>query len=683
MSDLENLWNDLDAGSPPTAEVLRSARRRRRARRLRPLVAVGAVAALSAAFVAGGQLTRPTSDDGPVVGGTTPVTDLAPVAFHADLQPADSCGDLLATYRQRALGLVGPYGWDGQMSPYLHRLYPAAELADNARAPAPTTAQQGMADAGFGVQRRTASGTGTNTQEAAVDEPDTVKTDGSLLVRLRGSQLVAYDVTGEHVKRLSTLPVDGVREGELLLDGEPGSERVLVIGADPTSPRDPMTGERRGSRVLSVDLSDPTEPAITDEVTYSARVEAARQTGAAGEGVVRLVLDSGLPDLDFTHPHRGVTTKQAAERNRRAVRRSTLADWLPTYNAGNAGNARGGRADLLDCDTVAVPQREVPLDTTTVVTFATADPAAPRAFGLAGDTTISYQSADALFLASSGGGGGGCFGCPMIDTIRPVSGGTTYLFEFDLTDDQAVSVASGEVEGTIRDRWSMDYSGHELRVLVRPSSETARTNSIVLFHRRDDRLVETGRLDGVGHRFEEVRSVRWQRNLALVVTYRQVDPLYVIDLRGKNPSIHSELTLPGYSGFLQPLGRFRLVGVGEGPRPKADGGGWGAQLGLFGVHDLSEVKPLDTIHYARNTYPQAESDPRALTWLPEHRTVVTLIRHGDTGYLSIDELADQRLQHRMLEVEHGSDVAAVRVIGLPDGKVALVTGEDVRFLRLD
>lgn len=48
----------------------------------------------------------------------------------------------------------------------------------------------------------------------------------------------------------------------------------------------------------------------------------------------------------------------------------------------------------------------------------------------------------------------------------------------------------------------------------------------------------------------------------------------------------------------------------------------------------------------------------------------------------IQRLGGSRLHNRMVEVEHGTDVEEVRTLGLPDGRVALVTGEEVRFLEL-
>lgn len=670
MTDLEDLWNDLPTSPPPTARIL--AQGRRSARPLagvrRPLVSLGALVALGGAFIAGTIVAAPPSPpgDGPSTPGQAALP--SPVSFAADLAPAESCQALLATYVDRALGLVGPYGWDYYANAYgdgpwfngaVH--FQSGSLDSRATRDAAGRFPMNLSNlsTGLNTDRVTASETGTNVQEKFVDEPDSVKTDGEILVRLRDDELITYDVTGPTIDELSRLQFKGVDDGQILLSGT----TVVVLGADRQSSRDDMTGLRRGTRVQTVDLTDPAVPKVTDDVTYGASVASARQHGQT----IRMVLSTGLPDLAFVRPRKGVSQKEARIANRAVVKKSKLADWLPAFNGG------GDDKQLLDCANVAVPPAKVGLDTAAVVTFTVGTPAAPQAFGLAGATTMAYESADHLYLASTPFDGWWCCDRRTTGADR----GTSYLFQFDLEDDRAVHVASGEVEGTIRDRWSIDEASGQLRVLVGPSSETGDFSSLVTFRRDGDTLAEDGRLDGLG-RNQEVKSVRWEDDLAIVVTYRQIDPLYVIDLRAK-PKVLSELKVSGFSSYLHPLGSHRLIGVGSS---RVKGAGWGAQMGLFAVRDLTDVRRLDLTHYGRNTEAQAAWDPRSFTWLPEHRTVLTVIRKGRTGWLSIQHLDQNQLSNRMVKVEYGDDIDQVRTIGLPDGKVALVTGEDVRYLTL-
>ena len=97
------------------------------------------------------------------------------------------------------------------------------------RSPARRRATRSSSAGSASTTPSTSSTTGTNVQEAGVDEPDTVKTDGRLLVRVLDDRtLVVYDVTGTEPVRLGSLSLTGVDAPELLLAGD----RVVVIGHD-------------------------------------------------------------------------------------------------------------------------------------------------------------------------------------------------------------------------------------------------------------------------------------------------------------------------------------------------------------------------------------------------------------------------------------------------------------------
>ncbi len=334
---------------------------------------------------------------------------------------------------------------------------------------------------------------------------------------------------------------------------------------------------------------------------------------------------------------------------------------------------------------MAVPSDELTLDTVSVVGFDAAAPTDVDALGLAGATDIAYESVDHLYLAASPSWGTGfeCWDCIGSRTIPSVGGGSTYLFDFALDGTHATHVASGEVEGAVADRWAMDEAGGVLRVAVGPTSETGNFNSVVTLERDRQDLVEVGRLDRLG-RNEDLKAVRWFDGLAILVTFRQVDPLYAVDLTDvRKPSLIAKLKIPGFSSYLHPLGPNRLVGVGEGRAFQSRA--WGAQVGLFNVANLKNVHRMNVQHYAPGTEALAGSDPRSFTFINGSRTILTVIqdqRQSRVGYLSVLHIVDGRLLNRMVQVEYGDDVDQVRAVPMPDGRVVLVTGEDVEFFDL-
>ena len=548
------------------------------------------------------------------------------------------------------------YGYEGDLPSPLSSNFDGAESAAS-----PTRSSDDVAP---GTVRATSSATGTNVQEAGVDEPDLVKTDGSLLVRVQEQTLTTYDVTGREPERLESLVLPDIADPEVLLAGD----RAVVIGAD-TVVRDPDGSEPDGpessppepswstpaepgaTRVIVVDVADPAHPSIVATEVYDTALVTARQHG----DTVRLVLSAGLPDLPFVHPGRWRDEESALERNRDIVRASRVDDWLPTVTTYDA-DGRGDTDRLLACDQLAMPADETGLGTLAVVGFDPAEPGARSVAGVTTDSGLAYFSTDRLYLATAASDLMPV--CCWEGPLRPQAGdGATHVYEFDLDGTSASYAASGEVDGRVADRWAMDEHDGVLRVAVGPTQLTGSFNSIVTLERDGDRLVEVGRVDrlGVG---EEIRSMRWFDGLALMVTFRQVDPLYAVDLSDPaRPRRLGTLKIPGYSEYLHPLGSHRLLGLGQGPT----GRGWGAQAGLFDVTDLTRPRRIDVVGYAPGTLAEAGRDPRQFTWLPDSRTVLTVVsgsRQGRTGMVSVLTLRDGRMSNRMVEVEYGAEVDA-------------------------
>ena len=609
-----------------------------------------------------------------------------PVAWQGDaLTPAASCEELLDWYVDGAEELVTPWGWSGGLMDVggAWRTFArdgVAELKSLGAGAAASTDAGGMTNA-------TQSGTGTNVQEAGVDEPDVAKSDGRLLARVertgRTTDLVLADVTGETVEETARIDLPDVVDPELLLVGD----SVVVVGGDQEADGSP------GTRILRVDVSDLDEPTVTDTLTVDAELLSARQHGTT----VRWVTRTGLPDLDFARPGRRAGSQdRALERNLERVRGTEVDDWLPHVTTfAEDGTATTER--LVECDEVALPGSPGEADGTTPGTVAVVGlDASTRlaglgdadAVGVAVGTDLVYASTDRLYLATSGAPTGCCWtvdrALPGGPSGWPVGGwsGTSEVHELELAGTAATYVASGEVDGTIRDRWSMDEHDGVLRVAVGPSSETGDFSSIVTLRRDGGRLQEIGRVDRIGPR-EEIEAVRWFGDLALVVTFRRVDPLYTVDLSDQTaPRVVGELKVPGYSAYLHPLGPHRLLGLGEGP---VAGRRWGAQTSLFDLADLAAPRRLDVLDHRVGTRHVAATDPRAFTWLPGQRTGLSVVTRGygaRTGWLSILRLDDGVITEELVEVEHGSDVDRVRLLRLPDRRVLLVTAEKASYVEV-
>jgi uncharacterized secreted protein with C-terminal beta-propeller domain len=131
--------------------------------------------------------------------------------------------------------------------------------------------------------------------------------------------------------------------------------------------------------------------------------------------------------------------------------------------------------------------------------------------------------------------------------------------------------------------------------------------------------------------------VRFIEDRGYVVTFRQTDPLYVLDLRNAAaPKVAGELKIPGYSGYLHPIGENLLLGVGQSgvdagssPSQPVGAGQVGVQFSLFDISDPASPRRIDTQTYGGGTA-AAEFDPKAfLYWQPRNLILAPTNLHGD------------------------------------------------------
>ncbi|MFI1377941.1 beta-propeller domain-containing protein [Embleya sp. NPDC020886] len=153
-----------------------------------------------------------------------------------------------------------------------------------------------------------------------------------------------------------------------------------------------------------------------------------------------------------------------------------------------------------------------------------------------------------------------------------------------------------------------------------PIAPRTGTESVVtVLARSGDRLTPIGRVGGLG-RTERIMAVRFVGPLAYVVTFRQTDPLYTLDLSDpRNPRTVGELKINGYSAYLHPIADGRLIGVGQ---DATDGGRrLGTQVSLFDVSTLAD--PTRIAQYALpGANSQAEQNAHAFLYWAKDGTVV-------------------------------------------------------------
>lgn len=157
---------------------------------------------------------------------------------------------------------------------------------------------------------------------------------------------------------------------------------------------------------------------------------------------------------------------------------------------------------------------------------------------------------------------------------------TTTIYKISYDGLSMGATAKGSVKGTLLNQFSMDEYESNLRVATTTDWQD-QWNAVYIL---DSDLNTIGALENIAPG-ERIYSARFVGDTLYLVTFRQVDPLFIIDLSwASSPKILAELTLPGFSTYLHPIDDNLLLGIG------AEGGV--AKVSLFDVSDRTNPSEI-------------------------------------------------------------------------------------------
>ena len=187
----------------------------------------------------------------------------------------------------------------------------------------------------------------------------------------------------------------------------------------------------------------------------------------------------------------------------------------------------------------------------------------------------------------------------------------TVINSFSLDGTSIAFKATGEVTGRIINQYSLDQYEGKLRIATTCFNNRTNKNVSSLYV-LDKNLDTIGKLEDIANN-EQIKSVRYMGKQAYIVTFRNTDPLFAIDLSDpKNPTVKGELKIPGYSAYLHPIGDNLLIGIGyEGDSQNADFDS--VKVSLFDISDPTNLKELDKLAYLK-TSTSVRENPKELIY---------------------------------------------------------------------
>ena len=388
----------------------------------------------------------------------------------------------------------------------------------------------------------------TNIQVAGVDEADIVKTDGAYIYFASGNKTVIVKAyPPEQAQIVSEIELHGTIigifvNGDRLVVFEQETPYYVYYDDMPVVKESYMPYISPKTYVKVYDVSDRENPQLQREFSANGQYVSSRMIG----DYVYLVVNEPVYEQD-------------GEVN------------LPRIYSG--GNEKGTEIPATDVYYSDVADYYYMYTTIMAINTQNDDQEPTYETILLGASSNLYVSLNNIYLTFP------VWGTGMGDFDK------TSIHRIHIAGDEITPVASGEVPGTVLNQFSMDEYGDYFRVATTTHGETPRNDVYVL----NMALNITGSLTGLAPG-ETIYSARFMGERCYLVTFRNIDPLFVIDLGNPyNPQVLGELKITGYSSYLHPYDETHIIGIGKETVAEREDFAWyqGVKISLFDVSDVN------------------------------------------------------------------------------------------------
>lgn len=418
--------------------------------------------------------------------------------------------------------------------------------------------QSGASDTGASADYST-----TNVQVEGVDEADVVKTDGEYIYQVNKQRIViakAYPPQEMKVASMLDFTDKSFSPSEIYID----EKKLIIIGSSYNSisvdsPKEivtdrkvvqPIYARNQTVKAMIFDISDKANLKKLREVELEGNYVSSRKIGSslyliANRNLYLYYSEDDTPVKPFY--------RDTAVKNDYICIQYPEIRYFPGFTESNYMIVAGVNLDKLE------------------------DPANISTYLGSGQNI--YASEQNLYVAVTNynrsevelpirtSAEGGITASSKMTALRPANSDDTktLIYKFSLTNSKVTYLSKGEVPGTILNQFSMDENAGYFRIATtkgnvwRTDEGTSKNNLFVL----NDVLSITGKVEDIAPG-EQIKSVRFMGNRAYVVTFKTVDPFFVLDLKDPaNPKLLGALKIPGYSQYLHPYDENHIIGIGK------------------------------------------------------------------------------------------------------------------------
>lgn len=485
----------------------------------------------------------------------------------------------------------------------------------------------------------------TNVQVQGVDEADVVKTDGNYIFASVGTHVSISEVIATGTKEVAVIELD-YAPSNLFISGK----KLIIIGAN--SPVYETTGvgtrdliyrpDFKQTTTLSVyDVSQTAKPVLTLNTVYDGNLSSARLI----DGTIYLASE--------------VSNYYVYLLNANAA---SVENLLPSITVQKGANGTKEQSRIAECNQVkyygsiatslfhvlAVDLNELGKMQTEVVM---------------GNIDNLYMSRNNLYLAATAYPTSaqvntcgividilGYCERQIVEDSAWANQPNTEILRYKLENKGFSYAAAGSVPGTVINQFAMDENAGYLRIATTQSNLRGATSTDNSLYVLDENLALVGKVENLA-KGERIYAVRYLGERAYIVTFRQVDPLFVLDLSNpKEPEVLGELKIPGYSSYLHPYSENVIIGVGR----EADSTGRvrGLKAALFDVTDPANPKLIESQVIGKdfNVYSEILDNHKAFFFDRERNLMIIPV----TSYDYASKVATTREYFQVFEVKANS-----------------------------
>ncbi len=505
----------------------------------------------------------------------------------------------------------------------------------------------------------------TNIQVEGVDEADIIKTDGDYIYAIaQGNLVIAKAYPAGEAEILSTTKLDNFHPQELFIH----KDRLLIFGSSsytfetPQNQGEPAQGEQVSEKIMSIRAPDyyPYYGSFMTVKLYGTsdkeNPKLLRNIDFEGSYLTSRKIDENVYFVVNSYP-RYSSPKPLCDEIVPLYRESTndkkpeLEDMKPIAKCTDIGYIEPIHAQNF-ITIASMPMDDENADVTKEV--------------IVGSGQNVYASLDNLYIAQTM--------WPRYDSIGELARDfveKTVITQFALNNGEIEFSGKGEVKGNILNQFSMDEFDGNFRIATTihryADNKDLSTNNMYVL---DKDMKVVGMLEDVAPG-ESIYSVRFMGKRGYMVTFRHVDPLFVIDLSNpEKPEILGKLKIPGYSDYLHPYDETHLIGIGkevddsiDADKVHTEGAVYytaiqGVKLAIFDVSDVENpIEMYKEVIGDRGTESPATSDHKAFLFDREKELLVIP--------MTVAELKEG--QPKNMEGEFTFQGAYVYSINLDDG----------------